>query len=195
VNRGRLLRTSEPLTLQLDEAECAHLHNLSGTANTTERAGTARPVRRPANRSGVRPGVQRILDSINSPAYVRNGRTDILATNRLGRALFADAWAVGAPFNITRYLFLDPRSQEFYRGWETVAADTATKTMHHPIAGDLELTGEALHLPGDPGLTIITYTCEPAGPTEQALAFLSNWSTREAATGQPTSPDLGRTAT
>jgi transcriptional regulator with XRE-family HTH domain len=226
--------------LQLDEAERAHLHNLADTANTTQRAGTARTVRRPANRSGVRPGVQRILDSINSPAYVRNGRTDILSANRLGRALFAEAWAVGAPFNIARYLFLDPGSQEFYRGWETVAADcvaalrteagrnpydrgltdlvgelstrsepfrrwwgthnvklhyTATKTMRHAIAGDLELTGEALHLPGDPGLTIITYTCEPASPTEQALAFLSSWSTREAAIDQPTRPDLGRPAT
>jgi transcriptional regulator with XRE-family HTH domain len=225
--------------LQLDEAERAHLHNLADTANTAQRAGTARTVRRPANRSGVRPGVQRILDTINSPAYVRNGRTDILAANRLGRALFAEAWAVGAPFNIARYLFLDPRSREFYGGWETVAADcvaalrteagrnpydrgltdlvgelstrsepfrrwwathnvklhyTATKTMHHAVAGDLELTGEALHLPGDPGLTIITYTCEPAGPTEQALAFLASWSSGEAATDQHAAPDRRRTA-
>ena len=58
---------------------------------------------------------------------------------------------------------------------------TATKTLHHAIAGDLELTGEALHLPGDPDLTIITYTFEPTSPTEQALAFLASWSTREAA--------------
>jgi hypothetical protein len=57
---------------------------------------------------------------------------------------------------------------------------TATKTMHHAVAGDLELTGEALHLPGDPGLTIITYTFEPSSPTDQALAFLDSWSTRDA---------------
>ena len=121
---------------------------------------------------------------------------------------------------MARYLFLDPRSQDFYPAWPTVAADcvaalrtyagrnpydralmdlvgelstrsepfrtwwathnvklhhTATKVMHHAIAGDLELTGEALHLPGDPDLTIITYTFQPASPTEQALAFLSSW--------------------
>jgi hypothetical protein len=58
----------------------------------------------------------------------------------------------------------------------------ATKAMHHVIAGDLELTGEALQLPGDPDLTIVTYTFEPASPTEQALAFLASWSTREEAT-------------
>jgi MmyB-like transcription regulator ligand binding domain len=73
---------------------------------------------------------------------------------------------------------------------------TATKTFHHPIAGDLELTGEALHLPGDTGLTVITYTFEPSSPTEQAVAFLASWSSREAspsATDQPTRSDRGPT--
>ena len=51
--------------------------------------------------------------------------------------------------------------------------------MHHPVAGDLELTGEALELPGDTGLTIITYTVEPATPSAQALQFLSNWADEE----------------
>jgi transcriptional regulator with XRE-family HTH domain len=243
LERGNLTGVSHSVlealarALRLDEAERAHLFNLADTANTSERAA-GRPSRRPANRAGVRQGVQRILDTIHAPAYARNGRMDILATNRLGRALFADAYGSGAAFNLARYLFLDPRSQDFYREWETVAADcvaalrteagrnpydrgltdligelstrseqfrswwathnvklhyTATKTMHHAIAGDLELTGEALHVPGDPGLTIITYTFEPAGPTEQALAFLASWSTREAAadaTDQPTRPDL-----
>ena len=223
--------------LQLDEAERTHLFDLADTANAPGRQPRAgrRGARRAA--TGVRQGVQRILDTINAPAYVRNGRMDILATNRLGRALFADADADGSGFNLARYLFLDPRSQDFYREWETVAADcvaalrteagrnpydrgltdlvgelstrseqfrtwwathnvklhyTATKTMHHAIAGDLELTGEALHLPGDPGLTIITYTYEPASPTEQALAFLASWSAREPAANdsdQPTRPD------
>ena len=62
----------------------------------------------------MRQGVQRILDTINTPAYARNGRMDILATNRLGRALFSDAVGDGGSFNLARYLFLDPRSQDFY---------------------------------------------------------------------------------
>jgi hypothetical protein len=41
---------------------------------------------------------------------------------------------------------------------------TSTKQMRHPVVGDLELTGEALALPGDNGLSIITYTVEPASP-------------------------------
>jgi len=246
LERGNLTGVSHSVleslarALQLDEAERLHLLNLADTANAPGQALSDRPSRRPANRVGVRPGVQRILDTISTPAYVRNYRGDILATNRLGRALFTDALAGGTTFNLARYLFLDPRSQNFYREWSTVAADcvaslrteagrnpydrgltdlvgelstrsepfrqwwathnvklhhTATKTMHHAIAGDLELTGEALHLPGDPGLTIITYTYEPASPTEQALAFLDSWSTREATADQAARPDLGRSTT
>src|SRR5579862_4536917 len=70
--------------LHLDEAERAHLFNLARAAGTAARAP-----RRPA-RQQVRPSIQRILDSmITTPAYVRNGRLDILAANRLGRALYS----------------------------------------------------------------------------------------------------------
>jgi hypothetical protein len=71
---------------------------------------------------------------------------------------------------------------------------TATKTLHHAIAGELELTGEALQLPGEPDLTIITYTWAPASPTDEAVAFLASWSTGEASatlTDQQTGPDVG----
>jgi hypothetical protein len=205
--------------LQLDEAERAHLANLAGTANTSPVASRRTP--RPSSRTAVRPGVQRILDTVHAPAYARNGRMDILATNRLGRALFADAYGGNSTFNLARYLFLDPRSRDFYTDWATVAADsvaslrteagrnpydrgltdlvgelstrsgefrtwwaahrvklhhTVTKRMHHEVAGDLELTGEALYLPADPGLTVITYTWEPASATAEAIAFLNSFS-------------------
>ena len=55
---------------------------------------------------------------------------------------------------------------------------TSTKKMRHPIAGELELTGEALELPGDTGLTLITYTVEPASASAEALQFLSNWASQ-----------------
>ncbi|MEW2331706.1 helix-turn-helix transcriptional regulator [Micromonospora chersina] len=220
--------------LQLDEAERTHLFDLAETASP---ATPRRSPRRTTSQTTVRQGIQRILDTINAPAYVRNGRMDILATNRLGRALFADALGAGTGFNLARYLFLDHRSQDFYREWPTVAADCvaalrtqagrnpydrgltdligelstrsepfrtwwathnvklhhrATKTMHHAVAGDLELTGEALQLPGDPELTIITYTFEPASPTEQALAFLASWTPADTSAGDhPSSPGRG----
>jgi hypothetical protein len=70
--------------------------------------------------------VQRILDSMTAaPAYVRNGRLDILAANRLGHAVFSPIFAEPArPANIARFIFLDPSSREFYVGWERLADDT-----------------------------------------------------------------------
>jgi hypothetical protein len=67
---------------------------------------------------------------------------------------------------------------------------TATKTLHHAIAGDLQLTGEALDLPGDPDLAIITYTWEPNSPTAQAVAFLASWSAQEASATATEAPPL-----
>jgi transcriptional regulator with XRE-family HTH domain len=232
LERGNLTGVSEAVleslarALQLDEAERAHLFDLSGAANASGRARGqgADTARRSSARTSVRQGVQRILDTINAPAYVANGRMDILATNRLGRALFSDAYGEETSgFNLARYLFLDPRSRDFYVEWDTVARDTvaslrtyagrnpydrgltdlvgelstrseefatwwathtvkfhrtSTKKLHHSVVGELEVTGEALELPGDPGLRIVTYTVEPASPSEHALAFLASWSSR-----------------
>jgi hypothetical protein len=43
------------------------------------------------------------------------------------------------------------------------------------VVGDLELGFEALELPADTGLTIITYTAEPGSPAQDALNFLASW--------------------
>jgi transcriptional regulator with XRE-family HTH domain len=112
--------------LQLDEAERAHLFDL---ARATNASPAARARRRPAG-PHVRPAVQRILDAMaGTPAYIRNGRLDILAANRLGRALFSPVFDSPAqtrgPANPARFLFLDPGAPEFYLDWERQAADTA----------------------------------------------------------------------
>jgi len=119
--------------LQLDEAERTHLFDLAATANAPGQTGRSasggpgpgRP-RRSSSPPSVREGVLRVLDSISAPAYVRNNRMDVLAANRLGRALFADVYAEGATgFNLARYLFLDPRSRDFYTQWDIVAREAA----------------------------------------------------------------------
>ncbi len=70
--------------LQLDEAERAH-RSISPAPRNASPAARRRST--PARR--VRPGVQRVLDAMTeAPAWVRNGRADVLATNRLGRALY-----------------------------------------------------------------------------------------------------------
>ncbi len=70
--------------------------------------------------------MQRILDSMTTtPAYVRNGRLDILAANRLGKALFAPVLESPAqPASAARFLFLDPSAPQFYVDWERQAQGT-----------------------------------------------------------------------
>jgi transcriptional regulator with XRE-family HTH domain len=105
--------------LQLDDAERAHLSDLVRAANTT------RPPRRRPAQQRVRPSVQRILDSmIGIPAFVQNGRLDVLYANELARAMFPYvASDRGGPANAARFIFLDPSAQEFFKEWEKVAND------------------------------------------------------------------------
>jgi hypothetical protein len=51
---------------------------------------------------------------------------------------------------------------------------TANKRLHNSVVGDLELTGDALELPGD-GLTIIAYTAQPGSAAAEKLALLASW--------------------
>ena len=104
--------------LQLDEAERAHLVDLLRTASPA-------PPRRRPTRQQVRPTVQRVLDSmIGTPAFVLNGRLDILGANALGLALFAPIYADPIrPPNNARFIFLDPHATEFFREWDKVAND------------------------------------------------------------------------
>ena len=105
--------------LQLDEAERLHLFNLARAAKPTN------PTRRRSQPS-VRPSIQRLLASMASaPAFVRNGRLDILAINPLGQALYSPAYEdPGRPVNLARFAFLDPRSTTFYPDWNDAANST-----------------------------------------------------------------------
>jgi transcriptional regulator with XRE-family HTH domain len=115
--------------LQLDEAERTHLMDLARTANTPSR----RAVRRPPQQR-VRPGVLRLLDGMTGAvAMVQNGRSDVLAANLLGRALYGPVFesaavpgpeAPGRLPNQARYLFLNPGAGDFYPEWPAIAATT-----------------------------------------------------------------------
>ena len=106
--------------LQLDEAEHAHLHNLARASATTSKRpspGRARP---------VTPGLQQFLDAMTDvPAIIQNGRLDIVATNRLGAALYSELYLdPQRPVNFARFVFLDPRAHTFYRDWDDAAVQT-----------------------------------------------------------------------
>jgi PAS domain-containing protein len=105
--------------LQLDDAERTHLFDLVSTANASFRTTRRRPTQ-----ERVRPVIQRILDSISAPAYVRNGRLDLLAANPLGRALYVPVFESpsGLP-NMARFIFLDESATDFFPDWEKIASD------------------------------------------------------------------------
>ena len=72
----------------------------------------------------MRPIVQRILNSITAPAYVRNGRLDLLAGNTLGLALYAPVFEdPSGTTNMARFIFLHPGASEFFPDWERIAND------------------------------------------------------------------------
>jgi transcriptional regulator with XRE-family HTH domain len=202
--------------LQLDAAERAHLVDLLHTASP------ARPPRRRPARQAVRPPVQRVLDSMTTtPAFVLNGRLDILTANALGLALYSPIYTDPAtPPNNARFIFLDPHATEFFRDWDKVANDTVAllhaeagrnpydrqlsdligelstrseefrrrwaahnvrmhttgvKLLHHPVVGDLDLPFETFPLGDGPSQFLLTYTAEPASPSQDALNLLASW--------------------
>ncbi|GAF44252.1 helix-turn-helix domain-containing protein [Rhodococcus wratislaviensis] len=127
MERGNLAGASDSVldglarALQLDEAERTHLFDLA-------RAAEPGPVRqRRSKTSGVTAGVQLVLDAItDAPAWVRNARHDMLAANRLARALYAPVLAdPRRPANNARFVYLDPAARDFYVDWDRAADDIA----------------------------------------------------------------------
>ncbi len=220
LERGNLRGVSEQVldalarALQLDEAEQAHLFDLARAANASP------AVRRRTGGQRVRPSVQRILDVVGAPAWVRNARHDLMAANRLGYALYSELLTDPiSPPNTARYVFLNPRSKQFFVDWERAADDivamlrseagrnpydkalsdligelstrsetfrtrwaahdvrfhrTGRKKLRHRVVGDLDLSFEAMELPGE-DLTMLVYTAEPGSPSQQALDLLASW--------------------
>jgi hypothetical protein len=137
LERGNLSGVSDSVlnaiarALQLDEAERSHLYDLARAANTST------PARRRPARQQIRPGVRTLLDAMtDAPAFVRNGRLDVLAVNRLGEALYAPAFDTpDRPVNLARFCFLDPRADDFYPNWDD-AADTTVALLRTEAGRD-----------------------------------------------------------
>jgi transcriptional regulator with XRE-family HTH domain len=140
--------------LQLDEAEHAHLLDLARAAGPVARTRRRTPAQQ------VRPAIQRLLDLMTEvPAIVNNARLDLVASNSLGRALFAPVYAspgrpANQPVNHARFTFLDPRARDFWTDWERAADDSVaqlrTEAGHDPynqaltsLVGELSTRSEA----------------------------------------------------
>ncbi|MEF2978392.1 MmyB family transcriptional regulator [Subtercola sp. YIM 133946] len=108
------------------------------TAVTPNRAGSdvasrdGHPERHPRH---ITASVQQLLNAMKDvPALVQNGRLDVLSSNPLGQALFSEMFEqVAQPPNFARYVFLDPRAENFYRDWNSAAAQTVA--LLHAEAG------------------------------------------------------------
>jgi len=127
LERGQLGGVSDSVldalanALRLDEAERQHLRDLARAAAVPERTLRSRQPKPKA----VRPSVRALLDGMTGvPAYVRDGRADILAANELCVALYDGILQPGAPFNLARFVFLDGRAHGFFRDWDEVADGT-----------------------------------------------------------------------
>ena len=131
--------------LHLDDAERAHLFDLAHAASPV-----ARPPRRRNPKTWVpHQSLQWALDAITAgPAFVRNGRMDILAVNALARAFYKDVYDMpGQPPNIARFTFLDERAHDFYPDWDLFAEVTVailrTEASRDPHNKELhDLIGE-----------------------------------------------------
>jgi transcriptional regulator with XRE-family HTH domain len=106
--------------LRLTPEQRAYAFNLA-------RAAAVKPdprARRGIKRQSVSATVQALIDAMTAaPAVVLNGRFDILATNALGRALFAPVIDGSPRPNMARHAFLDPSAPDFLPDWERMADD------------------------------------------------------------------------
>ncbi|MFF2526147.1 helix-turn-helix transcriptional regulator [Streptomyces liangshanensis] len=131
MERGSLAGASDGVldalasALRLDEAERDHLLHLARLS----RAPGGAPRRRPA--APVRSTLQQVLDAISdTPAWIGNGRYDVLATNQLARALFSPVPAAGSRrrTNMARFIYLHPEAaRDFFVDYDRIAGDTAAK--------------------------------------------------------------------
>ncbi|MCP2262684.1 helix-turn-helix transcriptional regulator [Promicromonospora thailandica] len=105
--------------LALDAAGRAHLADLIGLGTVTPQQ-RSRPVQR------LRPGLYQLLEALDDvPVLVLGRRSDVLAQNRMARALFTDFERFPAPKrNYARWMFLDEGSRDLFVDWEEQARVT-----------------------------------------------------------------------
>jgi hypothetical protein len=136
-----------------------------------------------------------LLDDFNAmPAKDRNAAR-WLVLDEGARSLFGDSWErvasdiVGTlrmdagrhpddPKTTALVGELSMKSHDFRRWWaeqKVVEFSYGTKTMHHPLVGELVLETEAMTFPGDPDQMLITFLAKASSPSRHALDLLGNW--------------------
>lgn len=102
--------------LHLSDDETTHFFDLARSVGKRADARTKSSPKVPG-------GVQALIDSMTtSPAIVMTGCLDILASNPLGRALYAPMFdrTTGVP-NLARFIFFDPHAERTFPEWKRTA--------------------------------------------------------------------------
>jgi transcriptional regulator with XRE-family HTH domain len=128
LEQGRTANPSEAVldavarVLHLDDTERAHLFDLAKPAPRARR----RAARRPQRVSTSSYQLLENLDLAACPAFILGRRMDVLAINRMGRALINDFNALPAgQRNKARFMFLDENARSLYPDWDKVAPEYA----------------------------------------------------------------------
>ncbi|MBP2334999.1 transcriptional regulator with XRE-family HTH domain [Saccharothrix coeruleofusca] len=117
--------------LGLDAAGRAHLADLIGLSS----APASRRGRRGVQR--VRPGLHQLIDALDGePALVLGRRTDVLAANRMARALFTDFDEIPpGQRNYARWMFLDEDARSLFVDWPDQAR-AAVESLRFEVGRD-----------------------------------------------------------
>ena len=231
LERGHIRGASESVlnaiarALQLDEVEREYLFDLARPMSTPPAGQSARRAK-----PSVRASVRRVLDNMAVPAVVVNAQQDLIASNLMGRALFAPHFEADRP-NLARFIFLDPRARDFYVDWALARSLTAAmlrleagrdplnseltaligelstlspqfredwadrdvhehrtgrKVYRHPEVGEMDITFDVFELPGEPGLSISTYSVEEGSESADKLTLLATWAVTQQFGSRPT---------
>ena len=115
----RMERAAWPGPLRVCSTPCVGPPARRGRARPPLRSGPGigcgtAVVRRRRPAANIRPVLQQVLDAItDAPAWIRNGRHDVLAMNQLARALYSPVLAdPRRPANTTRFVYLHPEAAE-----------------------------------------------------------------------------------
>ncbi|MFD3327340.1 helix-turn-helix domain-containing protein [Streptomyces sp. NPDC058701] len=141
--------------LRLEEAERLYLHNLARSPATAEgTGGGSGRARRPAPERVTEATGQLLAALAHVPTIVTGRRSDVLAWNRPGHALFAGHLDPDAPDrpaqrpNMARLVFLDAHTRDLYADWPAkaravvgnlrlVAGRHPDDTALHALVGEL----------------------------------------------------------
>jgi transcriptional regulator with XRE-family HTH domain len=124
LEQGRDLQPSDQVldaiarALRLAEVERRYLHNLvRSTVAVTKPDDPEVPP--------LDAGARLMLDGLEIPGFIIDFRGDVLAMNRMGRALLVGLEPTpSAAANHSRWVFLEPSTRELFTDWEMIARST-----------------------------------------------------------------------